>query len=294
MTPTTTASVLGKWKLSTRTQTSRADTFRQFILFAGAVGFSLAFALSGLTRLSAADAANFIHDALSAQLSAIVYVRMITYVVLFLFGLSWGLNALHELSLLQEWLKPEHFVVKRRNLIHATTMLIGVLLGVLFALTPDFHTFIDIFIFYTLVDLFLWKLRRDEIAHLIENTLQTLERDFNENVSDSDGARQQDVLKVFQTAAVLLREYYLERGHYGRVGAQLVGVVALVAVPWAWEAILPGRVLKDFTPDGITIVGYLLFVWCLSISEATVYIWRQDLDARLASLQKSLFEMRVN
>lgn len=285
------ASALSKWKLTTRTQSSRADTFRQFILFAGAVGFGMAFAVSGLYRLSHSEVVSFINDCLSGRLDAVAYVRLLVYIIIFLFGLSWGQNGLHELNLLQEWLKPEHFVVKRRNLVHATTILIGILLGVLFALTPDFRTFIYVFIFYTLIDLFLWKLRKDEIAQLIDNSMQTLERDLKSTDNGTDVARRQNVLSIFRQGADLLRDYYLGGRHYGRVGIQLIGVVALAAIPIAWEALFPGRTLKDFTPDGITIVGYLLFVWCLSISEVTVYIWRQDLDARLAKLGKSLYEM---
>lgn len=289
----TAASALGKWKLPIRTQSSRADTFRQFILFAGAVAFSLAFALSGITRLSPSDTATFIHDGLAGQFSAITYVRMLVYVVLFLFGLLWGLNGLYELNLLQEWLKPEHFIVKRRNLVHATSMLIGVLLGILFALTPDFRTLIRVFVFYTLVDLFLSKLRRDEIARLIENSVETLERDFAESGEGANAPHRQDVLDIFRQGAELLREYYLTRRHYSRIGVQLACVLTLALIPWAWELFFPRHALVDFTPDGITIVGYLLFVWCLSISEVTIYIWRKDLDARLAALGKRLYEMRA-
>ena len=286
------ARVLDKWKLVTRTQSGRAETFRQFIIFAGAVGFSLAFALSGITRVSPLDVTTFVDSGLHGQLNAITYVRMLVYIVLFLFGLSWGYNGLYELSLLQEWLKPEHFTVGRRNLVHATSILVGVLLGVLFALTPAFQTLIYVFIFYTLVDLFLWKMRRDEISRLIKNSEQTLERDFgsiSQAVSSTDHRR--DVLEIFRQGADLMREYYLIRSHYGRVGMQLAGVVVLALCPLVWGALFPGRALVDFTVDGITIVGYLLFIWSLSISEVTVYIWRRDLDTRLAALGKKLYEL---
>lgn len=283
-----THSLSSKWKLTTRTQSGRADTLRQFIIFAGALGFTLAIALSGITRLSPSDLAVALRDGLNGQLNAIAYMRVVVYFVLLLFGLSWGFNGLHELNLLQEWLKPEHFVVRRRNLLHATSIFIGILLGLLFALTPDFRVLMYVFIFYTLVDLFLWKLRRDEIRRLIDNSIQTLDRDVR---NAGDDTRQQDVLNIFVQGTELLKEYYLVRGHYGRVGIQLIGVVGLAAAPLIWEAFFPGRVLKDFTADGITIVGYLLFVWFISISEVTVYIWRKDLDSRLAALGKSLFEM---
>jgi hypothetical protein len=277
-----------KWKLTTRTQSSRADTLRQFIVYAGALGFTLAIALSGITRLSPTDVAALIRDGLNGQLNEIAYVRVFVYFVLFLFGLSWGFNGLHELNLLQEWLKPEHFVVRRRNLLHATSILVGILLGLLFALTPDFRVLMYVFIFYTAVDLFLWKLRRDEIARLIDNSVQTLDRDVR---NAGDDAKQKSVLNIFRQGTELLKEYYLVRSHYGRVGIQLIGVVGLATTPLIWEALFPGRMLKDFTPDGITILGYLLFVWFLSISEVTVYIWRKDLDSRLAALGRTLFEM---
>jgi len=288
-----TTSALGKWALPVRTQSTRAETFRQFILFAGAVGFTLALALSGITRLSPAEAAKLIQDGLNGQFSAINCARMLVYAVLFLFGLLWGHNGLHELNLLQEWLKPEYFVIKRRILVHALSILVGILLGVLFALTPDFRTLIYVFVFYTLVDLFLWKLRKDEIARLIEDSAQTLERDFRDSDGYVNAVRLQRILNIFQRGAGLLKEYYLVRSHFSRVGFQLVGVVALAAAPLVWEALFPGRMLQDFTPDGITIVGYLLFVWCLSISEVTVYIWRRDLDGRLATLGRTLYEMRA-
>lgn len=286
-------SALGKWTLSVRTQPNRAETFRQFIQFAGAVGFSLAFALSGITRLSPSEEAKLIHDALSGQFGAVTYVRMLVYAVLFLFGLLWGYNGLHELNLLQEWLKPEHFVIRRRVLVHATSILVGVLLGVLFAVTPEFRTLIYVFIFYTSVDLLLWKLRRDEIASLIEGSVQALERDFGESEGYSNPIRLQRVLNIFRQGAALLKEYYLVRSHYGRVGLQLIGVVALAAIQFSWEQTFPSGIPVDFTPDGITIVGYLLFVWCLSISEVTVYIWRRDLDSRLAALARHLHEVRA-
>lgn len=285
-------STLGKWTLSARTQPTRAETFRHFIQFAGAVGFSLAFALSGITRLSPSEEAKLIHDALGGEFGAVTYVRMLVYVVLFLFGLLWGYNGLHELNLLQEWLKPEYFVIRRRILVHATSILVGVLLGVLFAVTPDFRTLIHVFIFYTLVDLLLWKLRRDEIARLIDDSAQTLERDFRDS-ERTDPVRLQRVLNIFRQGAALLKEYYLIRGHYGRVGLQLAGVVALAAILFVWETLFPGRTPADFTEDGITIVGYLLFLWSLSISEVTVYIWRRDLDSRLANLARRLHEVRA-
>lgn len=289
--PLATTGALTKWKLTTRTQSSRADTFRQFILFAGAVGFGMAFAVSGVYRSYHSDVAQYIDGAINGQLEAIAYVRMLVYAILFLFGLSWGLNGLHELNLLQEWLKPERFVLKRRNLVHATTMLVGILLGVLFALTPDFRTLVYVFIFYTLIDLFLWKLRKDEIARLIDNSLKTLCRDLRTDDESSDFTYRQNVLNIFREGAELLRDYYLIRSHFGRVGVQLLGVVAIAVVPLAWKALFPSQTPKDFSPDGITIVGYLLFVWCLSISEVTVYIWRQDLDARLAALGEKLYDM---
>jgi hypothetical protein len=290
----TSATALGKWRIAERTQSSRAETFRQFILFAGAVGFTLAFALSGITRLSPTDAAVFVQDGLNGQLDAITYVRIAVYIALFVFGLLWGLNGLHELNLLQEWLKPEHFVVKRRILVHATSILIGILLGVLFALTPELHTLLQVFIFYTTVDLFLWKLRRDEIADLIKNSMQTLQRDLD-GASDEDRmtANRTSVLLIFQQGADYLRDYYLVRNHYGRVGIQLVGVTILATAPLIWGALYPDRQIKDFSSDGLKMVGYLLFIWCISISEVTVYIWRQDLDARLANLGTKLYEVNA-
>jgi hypothetical protein len=171
---------------------------------------------------------------------------------------------------------------------------VGILLGVLFAVVSDFRTLIYVFVFYTLVDLFLWKLRKDEIAGLIENSAQTLERDFS-GIADeaANSGYRRNVLDIFRQGADLLKEYYLARNHYGRVGIQLIVVAILAICPLLWEWLYQARALKDFTPDGITMVGYLLFIWCISISEVTVYIWRQDLDARLAALGKRLYELEA-
>jgi hypothetical protein len=284
------SSLLNKWKLATRTQSGRADTFRQFIIFSSAVAFT--FALPSFTRISPSQVSSVIDHALHGQLDAIAYVRLGVYTALFVFGLLWGLNGLYELHLLQEWLKPEYFTVRRRNLIHMSSILVGALLGLLFAQTPNFSTLIYVFIFYTLVDLFLWKLRRDEIARLIENSLTTLDRDATSIIDTAPNAQYcRNVLEVFRQGSDLLKEYYLVRNHYARVGTQFAGVVILAASLFTWETLYPGQVPKDFTLDGITIVGYLLFVWCLSISEVVVYIWRRDLDTRLATLGKRLYEL---
>lgn len=284
------SSLLNKWKLATRTQGGRADTFRQFIIFSSVVAF--AFALPSFTRVSPSQVSSVIDHALHGQLEAIAYVRLGVYAALFVFGLLWGLNGLHELHLLQEWLKPEYFLVRRRNLIHMSSILVGALLGLLFAQTPNFSTLIYVFIFYALVDLYLWKLRRDEIARLIENSLMTLDRDVTSIIDTASNAQYcRNILEIFRQGSDLLKEYYLVRNHYARVGTQFAGVVILAACPLAWEALYPGQIPKDFTLNGITIVGYLLFLWCLSISEVVVYIWRRDLDTRLASLGKRLYEL---
>lgn len=285
---------LAKWNLKERTQNSRAETFRQFILFAGALGFTLALTLSGILRLSPSELAALLQDGLQGRLSAVTYVRFVVYIVLFLFGLSWGLNGLHELNLLQDWLKPEHFTLRRRNLMHAASILIGILLGVLFALTPSFRTFIVIFCFYTLADIFLWKLRKDEIALLLQDNARTLERDIGGIASDAPNAdKMMRRLVIFRQGADILKEYYLIRGHLSRVGVQLFGVGVLAVSPWLWQLIYHDQRPRDFTMDGINILGYALFVWCLSISEVVVYIWRRDMDTRLAALGRDLHDLNA-
>jgi hypothetical protein len=282
---------MGKWEIKERTQTGKAQTFRQFILFAGGLGFSLAVGLSGLTKYTAGDLVALLMSAANGNLTVLGCVEAVVYVAMFTFCLSWGLNALHEFELLQEWLKPEYVSLRRRNLIHLGTVLIGIMLGLLFAVTPSFNALMIIFVVYTLADLGMWKVRRDEIERLIGDSNRTLSRDLEECLErhDSESRKLRGRLRLFAQGAEELGNYYLKRGHYTRLLIQLVGVSLLAAAPALWGVWRGSAVPAGMTADAMTALGYLTFLVVLGSSEISVYIWRRDMDARLAELGGRLY-----
>lgn len=242
----------------------------------------------------------------------VLYV--VTLVSLVVLAVLWYAHGTDELELLENWLRPSRLKFHTKKRQYLIIFAVGIILP-LMAVYSNFIAFFSMgFTCYLLIDLWSWKVRREEIGRAIQDSRRSL-ASYREQVapngrtvSAADG-KILERLQVFDDAADSIGAYYLRRRHYTRLAieAALVAAAAVMAVLLHKSDASVGhlspvtgfvqRLANQFgdTPpaarENLRVLYYCGFLIVFWGSELVIHRWRKAMYASLDLLDEKREEL---
>ncbi|MGH6863428.1 MAG: hypothetical protein ACRECN_04020, partial [Methylocella sp.] len=196
-----------------------------------------------------------------------------------------------------------------QNLVMLSFFVMAAFFGLLMTFVADIHLLLLLYCLYLLVDIWMWKLRRDEIGAAVEEGNRFL-RDAvppeKEGEESSDELRQDRLVAgLYGRAIESLRSYYFDRYHIGRIIATLAGMAVLCVAAYAVSGagthspaplVTYLRLVRDgglnvagfrLSFDVARFVAYLLFLSLLFGSELVIGSWRNAMRNQLYDVRDS-------
>jgi len=202
------------------------------------------------------------------ELIKILYLLLTFFV--FILGISWYQSGKSELDLSAYWLFTAHYKPPTDISIIATIAGIGCFIGILAYYSKMVTIFGIVYLFYLVVDLCWWYVRRKNYIKAIKSAQK-----YIETAGGKFPGRENVVLRGIAELEI----YYLKRPHYLR---------CLIAIGLASLGVIVSLCGKFIGENIAKIIAYIIFMIIIIVGEFIIQYWRVIRDRKLLKLKTEL------
>jgi len=202
------------------------------------------------------------------ELYKLLYIILFTLIILM--GLSWVQSGLHELEITAYWLRTTHYKPPQDITIISTIFVIGIVISILASCTRHIIVFGLIFLLYLTIDLYWWKIRKNNYRIAIYSA-QKHAKENNKKYHD----REITILKGIDEMEI----FYIKRPHYKKLFISIGFAVIAIAISIS-DSIIGEKMAK--------VVPYIIFIIQIIVGEIIIQFWRIERDRKLQKLKEEL------